>query len=221
MNERLFAGRSFDAFLFDVDGTLLSSIEVAERVWTRWAAKFGIDAATFLPHLHGRRAVDSIRHLNIPGIDAEREAVEITLAEIEDVKGVHPIAGVQSFLESLPASRWAIVTSAPRALALRRLEAAGLKAPAVIVTAEDITNGKPDPSCYLAAASQLGFDAKNCLVFEDAAAGIRAGEAAGAQVLVITALHDGLMQTEHPTRVDFTRLRAKVTADGRLELTSI
>ncbi len=217
MDQFLFAGRAFDAFLFDVDGTLLSSIEVAERVWTRWARKFDIDASAFLPTIHGRRAIDSVRSLNIPGIDAEKEAAEITEQEMHDVQGIHAIRGAQEFLSSLPPHRWAIVTSAPRALALRRLDAAGLRPSSVLITAEDIVHGKPDPSCYLEAASRLGAEARNCLVFEDATAGIRAGEAAGASVVVITALHTQPMRTSHPKRRDFTGLRA-VVRDERLAL---
>jgi mannitol-1-/sugar-/sorbitol-6-phosphatase len=219
MNDQArFDGRSFAAFLFDMDGTLLSSIEAAERVWTRWAAKFGIDARTFLHDIHGRRAVDSVRRLNIPGIDAEAEANAITLAEIEDVEGVRAIAGAKEFLAALPEGRWAIVTSAPRALAVRRLQAAGLKAPEVFITAEDIPRGKPDPACYQLAASQLGWSADDCLVFEDAAAGIRAGEAAGAALVVITATHQQPIDTDHPTRQDFQELRVSVEPGGRLQI---
>src|SRR5512146_1136007 len=134
----LFDGRSFAALLFDMDGTLLSSIEAAERVWGRWAAQFGIDAATFLPTIHGRRTIESVRSLNIPGMDVEKEAAAITRAELEDVAGIHAIAGACELIASLPEDRWAIVTSAPRALAIRRLEAIALRPPTVFITAEDI-----------------------------------------------------------------------------------
>ena len=211
-------GRSFAAILFDMDGTLLSSIEAAERVWTRWAARFGIDARTFLHDIHGRRAVDSVRRLNIPGVDPEAEAEAITLAEIDDVEGVRAIPGAKEFVSSLPKQRWAIVTSAPHALAVRRLEAAGIATPAVFITAEDIPKGKPDPACYQLAARNLGWTADDCLVFEDAAAGIRAGEAAGAAVAVITATHQQPIETPHPTRADFQGLHATIRPDGRLQL---
>ncbi len=215
-----FDGRSFAALLFDMDGTLLSSIEAAERVWTRWAARFGIDARTFLPDIHGRRAVDSVRRLNIPGVDPQAEADAITLAEIADVEGVRAIDGAQAFVSGLPNDRWAIVTSAPRALAVRRLEAAGISLPSVIITAEDIPRGKPDPACYQLAARNLGWAADDCAVFEDAPAGIAAGEAAGAAVVVITATHQHPFETPHPTRADFKRLHATQRADGRLHLSS-
>jgi mannitol-1-/sugar-/sorbitol-6-phosphatase len=219
--EAWFDGRSFAAFLFDMDGTLLSSIEAAERVWSRWAAQFGIDAATFLPSIHGRRTIESVRGLNIPGIDAEAQAAAITQAEIDDVEGIHAIAGVHEFLTSLPQDRWAIVTSAPRALASRRLQAIGLQAPSVFITAEDIAKGKPDPACYQLAASRLGYEAEDCLVFEDAAAGIQAGEAAGAQVVVVTATHQHAIDTPHPRVKDYSTLVAMAVAGGKLKIAAM
>lgn len=218
--DALFDGRSFAGLLFDMDGTLLSSIEAAERVWTRWAARFGIDARTFLHDIHGRRAVDSVRRLNIPGIDPEAEANAITLAEIEDVEGVRAISGAREFVATIPEDRWAIVTSAPRALAVRRLAAADLTTPSVFITAEDIPRGKPDPACYQLAARQLGWTADDCVVFEDASAGIRAGEAAGAAVVVITATHQHPMDTRHPTYADYRKLGAAIRPDGRLQIGS-
>lgn len=217
----LFDGRSFAALLFDMDGTLLSSIEAAERVWTRWAAQFGIDAATFLPGIHGRRTIESVRSLNIPGIDVEEQADAITRAEIEDVDGIHVIPGAHEFIASLPKDRWAIVTSAPRALAIRRLEAIGLRPPTVFITAEDIPKGKPDPACYQLAASQLGYKTEDCAVFEDAAAGIEAGERAGAAVVVITATHQHVIDTPHPSLKDYRNLRSIEAAGSKLKLAKV
>jgi sugar-phosphatase len=164
--------------------------------------------------------VDSVRQLNIPGIDPVAEANAITLAEIEDVDGVHAIPGAREFVSKLPTNRWAIVTSAPRALAVRRLAAAGLSPPPVFITAEDIPRGKPDPACYQLAARELGWAADHCLVFEDAAAGILAGEAAGAPVVVITATHQHPMDTRHPTYADYNNLAVTVRSDGRLQMGS-
>lgn len=214
----LFDGRAFAAMLFDMDGTLLSSIEAAERVWGRWAAQFGIDAATFLPTIHGRRTIESVRSLNLPGIDPEQQADAITRAELEDVEGIHVIPGACEFIASLPKDRWAIVTSASRALALRRLEAINLRPPAVFITAEDIPIGKPDPACYQLAASQLGFSTADCVVFEDAAAGIEAGERAGCAVVVITATHQHAIDTPHPRLKDYRSLRSMATSAGQHKL---
>jgi len=214
----LFDSRSFAAFLFDMDGTLLSSIEAAERVWGRWAAQFGLDAATFLPGIHGRRTIESVRDLNIPGMDVEAEVAAIERAEIEDVEGIREIPGALAFLASLPKDRWAIVTSASKALAARRLGAIGLQPPTVFITAEDIPKGKPDPACYQLAASRLGFKAEDCVVFEDAVAGIQAGENARAAVVVITATHQHKLDTPHPTVKDYSNLRTVAAPAGKLKI---
>ena len=207
-------GHTFEAFLFDMDGTLLSSIAAAERVWTAWAQRHGVDAVALLAHLHGRRAIDTIRGLNLPGVDAEVEAAAITQAEIDDVDGIVPIAGAVEFLAALPATRWAVVTSAPRALAERRMAAAGLPLPAVFITAEDVRVGKPAPDGYRLAAGRLGVAAHSCLVFEDAPAGIQAGEAAGAAVVVVSATHQQPLDTPHPSVASYGALRAEAAATG-------
>jgi sugar-phosphatase len=214
--DRLFDGRAFAAFLFDMDGTLLSSVAAAERIWAQWASGHGLDIGAFLPTIHGVRAIDTVRRWVPAGVDVEAEAEKVTLAEIADVDGIVPIAGVGAFLSSLPADRWAIVTSAPRALARRRLEAVGLPPPAVLITADDVVNGKPYPDCYRLAAQTLGFDATDCLVFEDAPAGIEAGERAGASILVIRATHAHALETPHPGVEDYERLRVVVNEDGSL-----
>ena len=106
----------YRAFLFDMDGTVLTSIAAAERVWTTWAVRHGVDVKAFLPTIHGARAIDTITRLGLPGVDAEAEAKWITEAEIEDVEGVFEVAGAAAFLKLLPAHQWAIVTSAPLSL---------------------------------------------------------------------------------------------------------
>jgi sugar-phosphatase len=208
------SGRTFAAFLFDMDGTILSSIASAERVWTAWAMRHGIDVASFLPTIHGVRAVETIRRQALPGVDPVAEAEALTLAEIADVDGIEAITGAAAFLASLPAGRWAIVTSAPRLLAERRLAAAGLAVPPVMVTADDVTHGKPAPDGFLLAADRLGVAAVDCLVFEDAPAGIQAAEAAGAAVLVITATHSHALGTAHPASFDYSALAVTVGPDG-------
>jgi len=208
--------RPYRAFLFDMDGTLLNSIAAAERVWSTWAKRHGLDVARFLTTIHGARAIDTITRQALPGVDPQVEARWITEAEIKDVDGVVAIAGAVEFLSRLPGDQWALVTSAPRELALRRLQAAGITPPAVLVTAEDVAIGKPNPACYVLGAQRLGVSVQDCLVFEDATVGIRAGEAAGADVMVVTSTHLKPMVTEHPSIDGYEQLKVQRSADGLL-----
>jgi len=215
-----FPDRRFAACLFDMDGTILTSIVAAERVWAGWARRHGLDVDAFLPTIHGVRSVETVRRLGLPGVDPEAEAAEITRLEIEDVEGVEAIAGAAAFLGALPPDRWAIVTSAPRALAERRLAAAGLPAPPVMITAEDVEHGKPAPDCFLLAAARLGVPAGECLVFEDAAPGITAAEAAGCAVVVITATHGHPRATGHAAFAGYDGLSIERDPAGGLILLS-
>jgi sugar-phosphatase len=210
--------RSFSAFLFDMDGTILTSIASAERVWAAWARRHGLDVEAFLPTIHGVRTVETIRRLALPGVDPDAEAAEITRTEMEDVDDIDPIAGAADLLGALPPARWAVVTSATRALAERRLAAAGLPIPPLMISAEDVEHGKPAPDCFLLAADRLGVAAADCLIFEDAAAGIAAAEAAGAAVVVITATHGSLHATPHPTVVDYVGLSHRVSEHGDVSI---
>lgn len=210
--------RSFSAFLFDMDGTIINSIPATERVWSNWARKHGLDVATFLPTMHGVRGIDTITRLGLPGVDPLAEAKEVERAEMEDVEGIIPIPGAIEFLSALPMGRWGIVTSAPVALAHRRLAATGIPLPTVIVTADDVTKGKPAPDGYLLGAKRLGFDPADCLVFEDVPAGILAGEGAGAHVAVMTATHHHPIETSHPLLKSYVGVTSEVDADGKLRL---
>ncbi|SEP26666.1 HAD-IA family hydrolase [Pseudomonas sp. ok266] len=210
--------RAFGAFLFDMDGTVLNSIAAAERIWAAWAVRHGVDVETFLPTIHGVRAIDTITRLNLPGVDAEAQAAFITEAEIEDVEGIVEIPGAAKFLNSLPKDRWAMVTSAPRDLALRRMAAAGIPEPAVMITAEDVQAGKPDPAGYLLAAKRLGLEPRDCLIFEDATVGIQAAEAAGAALMIITTTHQHPLETTHATLASYAAVSVKIDSDGQLHL---
>ncbi|MCX2899272.1 HAD-IA family hydrolase [Pseudomonas mandelii] len=212
---------SYRAFLFDMDGTVLNSIAAAERIWTTWARRHGLDIAAFLPTIHGARAIDTVNRQGLTGIDAQAEAAWVTQAEIEDVQGIVEVSGAARFLQSLPARQWAIVTSAPRALALRRLAAAGIAAPAVMITAEDVSAGKPDPAGYRLAAERLGVKIDDCLIFEDATVGIQAAEASGADLLVITSTHPHPIETPHATLKDYERVSVAVAADGSIGLQKV
>lgn len=211
-------GRSHAGFLFDMDGTLLNSIAAAERVWGRWAEAHGLDVAAFLPTMHGKRGIDTIRGLNLPGVDPEAEALVIERGEIEDVEGVVALPGAIDFLNALPKDRWSIVTSAPTALARARIEAAGLPQPPKIVTAEDVMVGKPDPAGYRLGARHLGVDPARCLVFEDVMAGVLAAEAAGADVMVVTATHAHPFDTRHPTIASYEGLGVGLDTTGDMTL---
>lgn len=216
--DRKIFSRPHAAFLFDMDGTLLNSIAVVERVWGAWAERHGFEPEVFLKTVHGVRAVDTIRNLALPGVDAEKEADDLLQAEMEDVEGIIPIPGALDFLASLPEDRWAIVTSAPRELAHRRMIAAGIPFPKVMVAGEDVSAGKPSPECYLLGAERLGVAADQCVVFEDAVAGILAGEAAGAEVVVITTTHAGAHDTPHFSTDAYEALAVGKTAEGLLTL---
>lgn len=210
--------KTYDAFLFDMDGTILNSLASAERVWGRWALSHGLDVEKFLPTMHGKRGIDTITELNLPGIDPAAEAAIILQGEIDDVEGVVPIPGAIEFLASIPPEKWAIVTSSPVTLAKRRLAAAGINEPRFIVTAEDVKIGKPNPQCYILGAERVGVSTARSLVFEDVMAGVKAGEAAGADVVVISHTHAHSLETNHLTIADYRDLATHVDAEGRLSL---
>ncbi len=213
--------RAYDAFLFDMDGTLLNSIAVVERVWREWAVANGIEPTAFLQRIHGMRAIEVVRREAVPGLDVNQQSDMLLQQEMDDVDGIVEIPQAASFLAKLPAGRWAIVTSAARALAERRLAAVGLTPPPVMICAEDVVNGKPDPEGYRKAAERLGVSAENCVVFEDAPAGILAGERMGATVVVINATHSHPIETTHLAIGGYGEIDVTIGSDGSLELTPI
>lgn len=181
----LFRTQPYAAFLFDMDGTLLDSSAVVHRVWLTWARRHGVDADALMQAIHGVRAEDTVRRFAGPTLDLERETKWVHEAEVNDVEGVVPIDGAGTFLARLEPNDWAVVTSAPRELATVRLRAAKLPLPHVLITAEDVRHGKPDPEGFLLAAERLGVDITQCLVFEDSRAGVAAARASGAQVAIV------------------------------------
>lgn len=174
-----------EAILFDMDGTLVTSIGCVDRVWTTWALRVGLEPKAVLSVIHGRPARDSIAELAPERPLAEEEAWVLE-QELNVSEGIEAIAGVHEFLAGLGSFPWAIVTSADRALALHRLAIARIPVPRVLVTINDVKKGKPDPECFLLAAHRLGVDPKRCLVVEDTNAGLKAGTAAGMKLLGIT-----------------------------------
>ncbi|WP_018351481.1 HAD-IA family hydrolase [Longispora albida] len=167
-----------EAMLFDLDGVLVESLPLIERILRTWAAGYGLDADRAVELSHGRREADLIRLL-APEMDAEAGAAEIIAVEEREFTGLEPVAGAPELLAALPAGRWAVVTSGTRLVAEGRLAAAGLPRPDVFLTAEDTPRGKPDPEGYLKAAAMLGYAPDQCVVVEDAPAGLAAAAAAG------------------------------------------
>jgi sugar-phosphatase len=176
---------STQALLFDMDGVLINSIPAVERVWSRWAAERGFNAHEVLRHAHGRPSIATLRDL-LPDADHEAENRIIEQAEIHDVADIVPLPGVKELLAALPHDRWAIVTSCTRPLAEVRIRAAGLPIPGLFITANDITHGKPHGEPYQKGAAGLGFAPEQCIVVEDALAGIASGRNAGARVIAFT-----------------------------------
>jgi mannitol-1-/sugar-/sorbitol-6-phosphatase len=173
------------AILFDLDGVLIDSTPAVARVWHRWAVEHGFDPERVVKMAHGRPSRTTIREL-LPNADIDVEDREVERREIEDLDGVLPMAGAQVLLASLPQDRWTIATSGTRPLAEVRLRAAGLPIPKTMITSSEVKIGKPDPEPYLKAAAVLGYAASDCVVVEDAPAGIRSGKAAGSRVIAFT-----------------------------------
>jgi sugar-phosphatase len=171
-----------DALLFDLDGVLIDSTPAVARVWHQWALEHGFDPEEVVARAHGRPSLSTVRDY-LPHADHAAENREVERREIADLGGVVPLPGAVDLLASLPQDRWTIVTSCTRRLAEVRIKAAGLPLPASMITSNDITQGKPHPEPYLKGASLLGLSAAQCVVVEDAPAGIRAGKAAGARVI--------------------------------------
>lgn len=179
---------SVRGILFDMDGVLVSSIGSVERSWAKWADEHGVDTELAIRMAHGRRAIDTLRFLR-PDLDSEQELLNLEKLEMEDNADLKILAGVQRILQSLPADKWAVVTSATERLARRRMSDGGVPAPRHLVSADKVNRGKPDPEPYLMGAKLLGLRPQECLVIEDAASGANAGHAAGCKVLATLFSH--------------------------------
>lgn len=202
------------AVLLDMDGTIVDSTAVVERLWLEWAAPHGLEPDRVLSVVHGRQGHQSMAIL-LPERDHDvniAENAQMLARETGDVDGVVPVPGASAVLASLEGLPHAIVTSADVALMTARMDAAGLPLPEVLITAESVSASKPDPEGFLAGAEALGIAPGDCLVFEDSEAGIQAGLAAGMRVIGVgphAAAH-------HPTFVvpDLTHVRVAADADG-------
>ncbi|MFB7600437.1 HAD-IA family hydrolase [Streptomyces sp. NPDC056160] len=206
------------AFLLDMDGTLVNSDAVVERIWRRWADRHGLDGDEVMKVVHGRQGHASMALL-LPDRPAEQNIAEnarMLAEETSDMDGVVPVPGAPEFLAALRGLPHALVTSADVGLSTARMAAAGLPLPDVRVTAESVGASKPDPEGFLKGAAELGIAPADCLVFEDSGAGIAAGRAAGMRVIGV-----GPRAAAHgPDAVvpDLTRLRVEPVGDGTVRL---
>lgn len=174
--------------LFDLDGVLVDSSAVLERHWREWAELRGVEYAKLLEIVHGRRTEDIVRTL-APHIDAAAEATRLATVEGRDTRGLAVVRGASALVGALPADAWAVVTSGTRVTAETRLRHVGLPLPSVLVTADDVSRGKPDPEGYLAAAQRLRASPSECVVIEDAPAGVAAARAAGMRAIGVAFQH--------------------------------
>jgi sugar-phosphatase len=172
------------AVLIDLDGTLVDSTPVVVAGWARFAARHGLGLDAVLAYSHGRVAAATLAHF-LPGRDLSAELAERVAYEESQLAGVVAAPGALELLAMLHTCPWAIVTSAWRKLAEARLAAAGLPTPPLLVPADEIRTGKPDPEGYLFAATQLGIEPRDCVVIEDAPAGVEAAHRAGMQVIAL------------------------------------
>lgn len=175
--------RPVDAVVFDCDGVLVDSLGSLDRAWRRWAVDYGLDPDAVLAVIHGQPTRDTVPTL-VPATDAEAAIRRIDDYELRDADSVTALPGSAALLDAIPPGRWAVVTSASRALFRARFAAAGLSEPAIVVTADDVTRGKPHPEGYALAIRRLDVAPERAAVFEDSSGGIAAAIASGAGTVI-------------------------------------
>jgi sugar-phosphatase len=208
------------AILFDLDGVLVDSTGSVTRQWKRWAQENNIDPQKVVEIAHGVRTIEIVRKL-APHLDAEAEVVRLEKREADDHEGVAVMPGAAELIKAIPEGRWCVVTSGTRHLATSRLKLANLPTPQVLVSADDVSKGKPDPEPYLMGAKLLGMKPAECLVIEDAPAGIRAAHAGGMKAIAITSTYpasalqeaDAVVQKLAQIRVKCTTGSATLTVE--------
>jgi sugar-phosphatase len=201
---------SCSAILFDLDGVLVDSTRAVDREWRDWARRKGVDGDAVMAIAHGVRTLEVIQRV-APHLDAGAEAALIENHEAGDQTGVTVMPGAVDLLRSIPEGRWGVVTSGSRLLATNRLRYCGLPVPKVLVTADDVAHGKPHPEPYLKGAELLGFAPADCLVIEDAPAGIESARAGGMKVVGITSTY---------TADALTRADAVISGLGQIKASS-
>ncbi|GAB7215009.1 sugar phosphatase [Dickeya oryzae] len=211
-------------FLFDLDGTLVDSLPAVERAWSNWARDHDIAPQTVLDFIHGKQAITSLRHF-LAGASEEtiqREFVKLEQVEATDTAGIVAMPGAQALLTRLDELDipWAIVTSGTVPIAHARHREAGLSAPREFITAEQVARGKPNPDAYLLGAERLGLSPAECVVVEDAPAGVLSGLAAGCKVIAVKAPADMPRLDEVDAALSsLEQLQISRTADGWVNIT--
>jgi mannitol-1-/sugar-/sorbitol-6-phosphatase len=204
------------AILFDLDGVLVDSTRSVERQWRIWAHERGIDEEKVIAVAHGVRALEVIR-IVAPHLDANVEVRSLESREAADHDGVAVMPGAAALVSTIPDGRWCVVTSGTRHLATARLRLAGIPVPKVMITADDVVNGKPHPEPYLKGAELLGVNPGECLVIEDAPAGIRAAHAGGMKVIALTSTYPASGLGEADAVIEkLARIQVALDSDGKL-----
>ncbi|PVZ96670.1 hypothetical protein BB558_007410 [Smittium angustum] len=179
-----------DGLLFDLDGTLINTIKCVEKYWHIFSKEHGIDVKELLKFSHGVQTIDVLNKFLPDNI--ENNHILVTRVEdniVQDVEGVEVVPGTKELLNSINNDSWGIVTSGTDALARKRLEQMNIPVPKHFFTANNTKRSKPNPDGYIACAQSIGVDPANCIVFEDAPAGIKAGLTAGCTVIGIISSH--------------------------------
>jgi len=176
------------AILFDLDGVLVDSTHSVTRQWRIWANENNLDSARLLEIAHGRRTVEVVQLLT-PHLATADEVAKIEQREAADTEGVRVMPGAAELVASIPNGRWGVVTSGTRHLATSRLGLANIPIPVVLISADDVVEGKPNPEPYLKGAQRLGVDPSECVVIEDAPAGILAAHAGGMKVIALASTY--------------------------------
>lgn len=207
------------AILFDLDGVLVDSTGSVTRQWRRWAEEQNLNPDELVEIAHGVRTIEIVRRL-APHLDAEAETLRLEKREADDHEGVSVMPGAAELLKAIPEGRWCVVTSGTRYLATARLKLANLPTPEVLVSADNVSKGKPDPEPYLMGAKLLGMNPAECLVIEDAPAGIRAAHAGEMKAIGITSTYPASALQEAEAVVE--RLaQIKVSGMGRGRMLAI
>jgi len=175
-------------FIFDVDATLVNTTLVINNIWQSWAAQKEIEFLDVLPHVHGRKIIETLTLVDSQYSNVDEESAVKEIA-IKAMKSATEIDGALNFVESIPLQSWAIATSGPRKVAETSLLASGFKLPKNMVCAEDVSYGKPHPAPFLLAAQNLGLEPNTCVAFEDSPAGVKSAKDAGCFTIAILTSH--------------------------------